>query len=127
MLQSTDSILAQLSGILEAGRLSRFMAGGLRIGVDLPDFVRIGASVSVEATSQEGDPTLPLHVVCEGEDGQVVDSPKLMRATGDGRYRATVDGLPAGGWRITVRSATPARPVEPVSDWTLVLNPDAAH
>jgi pimeloyl-ACP methyl ester carboxylesterase len=127
MLQSTDSILAQLSGILEAGRLSRFMAGGLRIGVDLPDVAQPGVPVSIEATSLDGDPSLPLHVVCEGEDGQVFGSPKLMHATGDGRYRATIDGLPAGGWRITVRSATPARPVEPVSDWTLALNPDAAQ
>jgi len=127
MLQSTDSILAQLSGILEAGRLSRFMASGLRIGVDLPDVVQPGVPISIEATSLDGDPSLPLHVVCEGEDGQVFGSPKLMRATGDGRYLATIDGLPAAGWRITVRSATPARPIEPVSDWTLVLNPDAVR
>jgi len=48
------------------------------------------------------------------------ESPKLMRATGDGRYHANIDALPEGAWRITVQSATPARPAEPVSDWVLV-------
>ena len=59
------------------------------------------------------------------EDGLAFGSPKLMRATGDGRYQTTIDGLPEGAWRVTVQSATPARPVEPVSDWVLVLKPDA--
>jgi hypothetical protein len=99
----------------------------LGIGVDLPDVVRFGVPVSVTATSLDDDPSLPIHVVCEGEDGQVFGGPKLMHATGDGRYRAAIDRLSAGGWRITVRSATPGRPVKPVSDWTLVLNPDAVQ
>jgi pimeloyl-ACP methyl ester carboxylesterase len=124
MLQSTDSILTQVFGIL-TGHLGRFM-GGARIGVDIPEIVQLGGSAPIEATSKDGDSSLPLHVVCEGEDGQTFGSPKLMRATGDGRYHATIDGLPEGAWRITVRSATPARQVEPVTDWMLVCNPDAA-
>jgi hypothetical protein len=50
-----------------------------------------------------------------------------MNPTGNGRYHATIGGLPEGAWRITVQSATPARLVEPVSDWTLVWNPDATQ
>jgi hypothetical protein len=123
VLQSTDSILTQTSGML-TGHLGRFM-GGARIGVGVPDVVQFGSSVPIEAKSQDGDPTLPLHVVCDGEDGLAFGSPKLMRATGDGRYHANIVALPEGAWRITVQSATPARPVEPVSDWVLVLKPDA--
>ena len=100
------------------GHLGKFM-GGSRIGVDIPDVVQLGSSIPIEATSQDGDPTLPLHVVCNGEDGLAFGSPKLMRTTGDGRYHANIDAF-EGGWRSTVQSATPARPVEPVSDWVLV-------
>jgi hypothetical protein len=123
VLQSTDSILTQTSGML-TGHLGKFM-GGARIGVDVPDVVQLGSSIPIEATSQDGDPTLPLHVVCDGEGGLAFGSPKLMRATGDGRYHANIDALPEGAWRITVQSATPARPVEPVSDWVLVWKSDA--
>jgi hypothetical protein len=125
MLQSTDSVLTQLFGVL-TDRLGRFM-GGASIGVDIPDMVQLGGPIGVEAISKDGDTPLPLHVVCEGEDGQTFGSAKLMRPTGGGRYHATIDGLPEGAWGITVRSAAPARPVEPVSDWTLVWNADAVQ
>jgi hypothetical protein len=127
MLQSTDSILTQLFGVL-TGHLGRFM-GGAAIGVDMPDAGLLGSPVSIGVISKSNDPStppisdLPLHVVCESEHGVPFGSPKLMRASGDGRYQATIDGLPEGAWRITVRSATPTRPVEPVSDWMLVVNP----
>jgi hypothetical protein len=119
MLQSTDSILTQILGML-TGRLGRFM-GGARIGVDMPDIVQFGSPVPIEATSQDGDPALPLIVVCHGENGLAL-GPKMLRPTGDGRYHTTIDALPEGAWRLTVQSATPARPVEPVSDWVLVWN-----
>jgi hypothetical protein len=122
VLQSTDSILTQISGML-TGHLGKFM-GGARIAVDVPDVVEVGTSLLIEATSKDGDPSLPLHAVCESEYGPAFGSPKLMRASGNGRYQATIDGLPEGAWRVTVHSATPARPVEPVSDWVLVLKLD---
>jgi hypothetical protein len=118
MLQSTDSVLTQLFGVL-TDQLGKFM-GGARIGVTIPDVVQVGAHISIEAISKDGDPSLPLHVVCDGEDGKTSATPRLMRPTGDGRYHATIGGLPEGAWRITVQSATLARRVEPVSDWTLV-------
>jgi hypothetical protein len=123
VLQSTDSILTQISGML-TGHLGKFM-GGARIGVDVPEVLQLGSPVPIEATSPDGDPSLPLHVVCESEYGIAFGRPKLMRASGDGRYHTTIDGLPEGAWRVTVESATPARPVEPVSDWILVLKSDA--
>ncbi|MGY8704597.1 hypothetical protein RAD16_02480 [Bradyrhizobium sp. 18BD] len=124
MLQSTDSILTQLFGILTY-QLGRFM-GGARIGVDIPELVPLGSPVRIEASSKDGDQSLPLLVVCEGEEGHTTVSPTLMRPTVDGRYSATINGLAEGAWRITVRSATPKRPVEPVSDWILVWNPGNA-
>jgi hypothetical protein len=121
VLQSTDSILTQLSGML-TGRLGRFMAGPPGIGVDMPDVVQLGSPLPIEAMSQDGEPDLPLHVVCSGEDGRQYGEPILMRATGDGRYHAKIGGLSEGAWRVTVQSATPARSIEPVSDWVLVLS-----
>jgi hypothetical protein len=41
MLQSTESILTQVFGIL-TGHLGRFM-GGARIGLDVPDMVQMGS------------------------------------------------------------------------------------
>jgi hypothetical protein len=124
MLQSTDSVLTQIFGML-TGHLGRFM-GGARIGVDVPDLVELGSPLHIGAVSPDGDPDLPLLVVCQREDGQAFGEPGLMRATGDGRYVARIVDLPAGAFKITVQSATPARPVEPVSDFTFVLDPQTA-
>jgi hypothetical protein len=66
--------------------------------------------------------TLALHVVCHGEDGQPRCNPKLMKALGDGRYQTKLDG---GRSLPTVQSATPARPIDPIWDWTLVWNANA--
>jgi hypothetical protein len=120
MLQSTDSILAQVFGILTQ-QLGRFM-GGARIGLDIPDVVEVGSHIHVDAVSKDGDPSLSLQVICQSEKGDVFENRILMRPTGDGRYDAKVIGLSEGAWCITVKSATPRRPVEPVSDWTLVWN-----
>jgi hypothetical protein len=123
ILQSTDSIFTQIFAIL-SGHLGRFM-GGAKVGLDVPDTIDVGNALPIGATSPDGDPSLPLHVTCQGEDGQIFGDSILMRATGDGHYQAHIVGLSAGAWKITVQSATPARPVEPVSDWTLVWNPNS--
>jgi pimeloyl-ACP methyl ester carboxylesterase len=123
MLQSTDSTFTQVSGIL-TDRLGRFM-GGTRLGLDVPAVVGVGDPILISAMAPDGDPTLPLHVLCDGEDGQAFGAPILMRAMGHGRYQTKIDDLPEGAWRITIQSATPVRPVEPVSDWILVWNPDS--
>jgi hypothetical protein len=120
VLQSTDSILTQIFGML-TGNLGKFM-GGTGIGLDIPAIVEAGRTVPVDVMSQDGNSTLALHVVCHGEDGQPRGNPKLMKAQGDGRYHAKLDDLPEGAFKITVQSATPSRPIDPVSDWTLVWN-----
>jgi hypothetical protein len=120
VLQSTNSILTQIFGML-TGNLGKFM-GGTGIGLDIPAIVEAGKTVPVDVVSQDGNPTLALHVVCHGEDGQLRGNPKLMKALGGGRYHAKLDDLPEGAFKITVQSATPARPIDSVSDWTLVWN-----
>jgi hypothetical protein len=107
------------------GNLGKF-SGRTGIGSDLPAIVEAGKTVPVDVVSQEGNPTLALHVVCQGEDGQPRGNPKLMMALGGGRYQAKLDDLPEGAFKITVQSATPAKPIDPVSDWTLVWSANAA-
>jgi hypothetical protein len=123
LLQSTDLILTQIFGIL-TGHLGRFM-GGTGIGLDIPAIVEVGNTIPVVVTSQDGDPTLALHIFCHDEDGQLRGDPKLMKPMGAGRYQASFDAFAEGGYRITVQSATPAKPIDPVSDWTLVWNANA--
>ncbi len=103
------------------GNLGKFM-GGTGIGLDIPAIVESGNTVPVDVVSQDGNPTLALHVVCHGEDGQPQGNPKLMKPLGDGRYQTKFDNLPEGAFKITIQSATPAKPIDPVSDWTLVWN-----
>jgi hypothetical protein len=121
VLQSTDSILTMIFGIL-TGNLGKFL-GGRGIGLDIPAIVEAGKTVPVDVVSQDGDATFALHVVCHGEDGQPRGNPKLMKPLGGGHYHAKLDDLPEGAFKITVQSATPARrPIDAVSDWTLVWN-----
>ena len=44
------------------------------------------------------------------------------KALGEVRYQAKFYDLLEGAYKITVRSATPAKPTDPISDWTLVWN-----
>jgi hypothetical protein len=124
LLQSTDSMLTQIFGML-TGNFGKPM-GGTGIGLNLPAFVEAGRPIPIEVSSADGNPTLALHVVCHGEDGQPRGGPKLMKALGDGRYQAKLNDFPDGAYRITVQSATAAKPIDPVSDWTLVWNANAA-
>jgi hypothetical protein len=116
VLQSTDSILTQIFGML-TGNLGKFM-GGTGIGLDIPAVVEAGNTVPVDVVSQDGNPTLALQAVCHGEDGQPRGNPKLMSALGDGRYHTKLADLPEGAFKITVQSATAAKPIDPVSDWS---------
>jgi len=124
MLQSTDSMLTQIFGML-TGHLGKFM-GGAGIGLEVPAIAEAGKTVPVNVTSNDGNSTLALHALCQGEDGQPRGNPKLMKAFGEGRYQAKFDDLPEGAYKITVRSATPAKPIDPVSDWTMMWNAAAA-
>ena len=98
MLQSTNSILTQVFGLL-TGQLGKFM-GGARIGVDMPTWCKLAHLYRSRRYRKDGDPSLPLHVVCDGEDGQKHWQSRFScDATGDGRYHAKIDGLPEGAWR----------------------------
>ena len=101
LLQSTDSMLTQIFGML-TDNLGRSM-GGTGIGLDIPAIVETGNTVPVEVVSQDGNSTLALHVVCQGEDGQVRGNPKLMRALGDGHYHAKLDDLPEAELQFSLR------------------------
>ena len=124
LLQSTASNLSQIFGML-TGNLGKPM-GGTGIGMNLPAIVKAGTAIPIEVTSADGNPTMALHVVCHSEDGQRRGNPKLMKTLGDGHYQAELNEFPEGAYRITVQSATPASAVNPVSDWTLVWNANAA-
>jgi pimeloyl-ACP methyl ester carboxylesterase len=125
VLQSTQSILTQVFGML-TGNLGRFM-GGTGIGLDVPELVKAGEPLTIEARSQLGNMALALQAHCHGEDGAPRSKPVLMRPLGDGSYSAKFAGFPEGAYRFTVQSATPARPIEPVSDWCLAWEDSASR
>ena len=117
-LQNTDGILHQLFGSL-TGNLGKWM-GGERIGVELRDLVIAGDPLPIRAQAESGDPTLALQAAVMREDGVVVGEPLLLDSDGEGGYETQFFGLPAGTYRVRVESAVPQRPVDPVTDITLV-------
>jgi hypothetical protein len=84
--------------------------------------VEAGQPLPVEVRSVEEDRNLALHLLCHDEKGEEVGEPELMRAIGDGRYQGVLADLPEGAYRVTVQSASPAVPIDAVSDWTIVLD-----
>jgi pimeloyl-ACP methyl ester carboxylesterase len=125
LLQSTDSLLTQIYGML-TDNLGRPM-GGTGLGLDIPELVDSGKSFPVKVISRDGNSTLALHAICRDEDGKPQGNAKLLRPLGDGQYQATLDALADGAYQITVQSATPQRTIDPVSDWTLVWNAGAVR
>lgn len=117
-LQNTDGVLDQLFGAL-TGHLGNWM-GGERIGVEVPDLVSAGEAFAVRAMAEGGDPTLALQAIVTREDGTVTGEPQLLDNDGQGGYWVRFSGLAPGGYRIRVESAVPQRPVDPVTDFTLV-------
>jgi hypothetical protein len=110
--------LQQLFGAL-TGHLGKWL-GGERIGLDVPSVVSVGERLPIRAQAEAGDPTLPLQAVVMREDGVIVGEPLLLDSDGEGGYDTRFSGLAAGTYRIRVESAVPQRPVEPVTDITLV-------
>jgi hypothetical protein len=119
-LQNTESVLHQLFGAL-TGQLGKWM-GGERIGVDTPSIVRVGQGLPIRVRAETADPTLALQAVVMREDHVVVGEPRLLDSDGEGGYGTQIPDLAAGTYRIQVESAVPQRPVEPVTDITLVWN-----
>jgi hypothetical protein len=117
-LQNTESVLHQLFGTL-TGQLGKWM-GGENIGVDVPSVVSVGEGLTIRAQAEAGDATLALQAVVMREDGVIVGEPQLLDSDGEGGYDTRLSGLAAGTYRIRVESAVTQRPVEPVTDITLV-------
>lgn len=88
--------------------------------MEVPTLVSVGEQVPVLARAEAGDPTLALQAVAMREDGVVVGDSQLLDSDGEGGYHTEIPGLAAGTYRIRVESAVPQRPVEPVTDITLV-------
>jgi pimeloyl-ACP methyl ester carboxylesterase len=119
MLQSTTSVLQQIFGVLTAVRFSRYMSGGRSLSASIPDVVLSGDAIRVEVSSNDGDSRLPLQIACEGSHDVVLDAVPLT-PVGSGRYIGQIADLPAGAYKLTVQSAIPTLPIEPVSDWTVI-------
>jgi len=122
-LQNTDGVLYQLLGSL-TGNLGRFM-GGERIGVDMPNLVSVGEPLEIRAQAETGDSTLALQALVISEDDVVLREPQLLASQGDGHYHTKFPGLAVGTYRIRVESAVLERPVDSVTDITLVWDSTA--
>ena len=124
-LQNTKGVLHQLFGAL-TGRLGTWL-GVSRIGFEVPDLAMVGDPVPVVVTAEDEDPTLALQVVATREDSTSEGSAHLLRNVGGGRYETELTGLAPGTYRISAASAVPQRPVDAVTDITLVWDPEATE
>jgi hypothetical protein len=100
--------------------------GGEEIGVEVPDVINAGDTLPVVAISKTGDTTLALRTVVRREDDTVVGAPLLLQNQGGGRYSVNIRNLGPGCYRITVETAVAQRPVDSVTDITLVWDQKAA-
>jgi hypothetical protein len=117
-LQNTESVLQQLFGAL-TGHLGKWL-GGENIGVEVPALVGVGEALPIRAQAEADHPTLALQAVLMNEDGVIIGEPQLLDSDGEGDYDTEISGLVAGTYRIRFESAVPQRPVESVTDITLV-------
>lgn len=122
-LQNSEGILQQLFGAL-TGHLGKWL-GDEQIGVEMPDVIEAGNHLPIFAKSKSGDTTLVLQAIVNREDGKVVSEPLLLQNKGWGVYSEKMKDLRPGCYRITVESAVPQRPVESVTDITLVWDKEA--
>lgn len=121
-LQSDGNLHRQLFAILTADQIENYAGGTENLfGLDLPEIVSAGERLKVSVVSPSGDTTLPLRANLMDEIGNERDS-FLMRNLGDGRYFAMFEDVPPGLVSVTVASATPHRPLSPVTGCCLVWN-----
>jgi hypothetical protein len=102
------------------------MSGVAKLGLNIPDLVSAGSRLPIVVASENGDATLPLSAYCVTESGDRVGGPVLLRSDGGGRYFGEFELLKPGASRVDIRSAVPQRPVEDVSDWTLIWDDNQA-
>ncbi|WP_197041892.1 lipase/acyltransferase domain-containing protein [Sandarakinorhabdus oryzae] len=118
-LQSDGNLHRQLFAILTAQELETYGAGENLFGLELPEVVQAGQSLPVTVTSSTGDGSLPLRVHLLDEQGTELDS-QLLRNLGGGRYQAIFEDIAPGQVSVRVASATPTRPLDPVTGLTIV-------
>jgi len=121
-LQSDANLHRQLFAILTAGEVEAYAGAESRFGLELPEVVTAGHPLLARVTSPAGDETLPLRATAFGEDGRELEG-RLMRNIGSGTYEATFADLPPGQVTVRIGSATPNRPLDPVTGMTLVWDP----
>jgi hypothetical protein len=122
-LQETQEVFTQLFSMLTTGTKGAWM-GGEQVGMDVPDLLAAGEPLVVEVSAEQ--PNLALMATVSPLDGeQPAAEPQLLAPLGDGRYRAQFEALGPGTYQTTVASAVSSRPVDPVSDVTIVWQPGA--
>ncbi|MGB5757696.1 MAG: hypothetical protein WBM50_12345 [Acidimicrobiales bacterium] len=116
-LQNTDALHVSLHRILTADRLGRTL-GGSSISVHTPDLVPAGEPVPVTVRAAAGG--LALKACIDDRTDRGV----LLRNDGSGRYSARLPPPRRDAHTVTVYSATPLRPVDPVTTVVTVWDDD---
>jgi hypothetical protein len=124
-LQSDANLHRQLFAVLTAAQVETYADGEDMFGLELPEIVQAGEPFSVRAVSANGDSRLPLRAHLMNEEGSEIDS-RLMQNLGAGRYEASFEDIAPGQVSVRVGSATPARPLAPVTGMAIVWDADAA-
>jgi hypothetical protein len=121
-LQETQEVFTQLFSVLTTGTKGAWM-GGEQVGMEVPDLLSAGEPLVVEVSADQ--PTLALMATVSPLDGdRPAAEPRLLTPIGENRYTVEFEGLPPGVYQTTVASAIPTRPVDPVSDVTIVWRPE---
>lgn len=125
-LQSDSSLHRQLFSILTTSEIETSAGGASEavLGLDLPEMIEAGAPFALSVTSPFEDSTLPLKATLFDGHGKTIES-HLMRNLYKGRYEATFKGIAPDLVSVRIESATPYRPFDPITGWTLVWDPKA--
>ncbi len=115
-LQNTNTLHESLFQILTADRLGETL-GGSPITVRTPDLLAPGEPVTVTVTANADG--LALSACLDGRTNDAV----LLANQGDGLYSVTLPPPEPDAHTITVYSATPLRPVDPVTTIVTIANP----
>jgi pimeloyl-ACP methyl ester carboxylesterase len=122
-LQETQEVFTQLFSVLTTGAKGAWM-GGEQVGMEVPDLLPAGEPLVVDVSADQSTSAL-MATVSPLDGEQPAAEPQLLTPLGEGQYRVQFEALPPGTYQTTVASAVPSRPVDPVSDVTIVWQPGA--
>lgn len=115
-LQNEPALLNQIEAILTARDPREFLDSRVELAVDLPE---IAPGLVAPVVVETEDDRLSLAASAENvETGEKLPHAPL-RGNGDGSYHGSITFSEAGTWRVTLRDATPANRVHPVTDLVL--------